>query len=63
MEWPNADSSYIQRWLLKIDVSTQTIPPPGERPIPLRPVELELRLVWNPEKNEFFIDEGTKASA
>jgi hypothetical protein len=58
MEWPNADKSPIQRWLLKIDVSTQTVPQPGEKAVPLHPIELDLHLVWNPEKEEFFIDEA-----
>ena len=62
MEWPNADHSYLQRWLLRIDVSTQTVPTPGEQAVPLSPVEFDLHLVWNPEKNEFFIDEYPSAS-
>ena len=62
MEWPNADHSYLHRWLLKIDVATQTVPKPGEQAVPLRPVELELHLVWNPEKNEFFLGDVALAS-
>jgi predicted nucleotide-binding protein len=62
MQWPNADGSLIQRWLLRIDVSTQTLPKPGEQAVPLSPVQLDLHLVWNPEKNEFFIDDAPGAS-
>ena len=63
MQWPNADHSPIQRWLLRIDVSTQKLPKPGEQAVPLRPVELDLHLVWNPDQNEFFIDATSEASA
>jgi predicted nucleotide-binding protein len=57
MEWPNADNSPLQCWLLKIDVSTKTIARPGENPVQLQPIELDLPLVWIPEENEFFIEQ------
>jgi predicted nucleotide-binding protein len=57
LEWPASDKSYLQRWLLSIDVSTQTIPKPNTNAIPLTPIALQIVVIWNPEKNEFFIEE------
>jgi hypothetical protein len=60
--WPNADPSSVQRWLLKIDVLTKTIAKPGEPAVPLKSIELELPIVWNPQNNEFFIEVDSETS-
>ena len=59
--WPDNDKSTIHRWLISFEVLAFALPAQhGDPGLPLKSVKQTIRLVWNPSKNEFFIDKASE---
>lgn len=56
--WPDNDRSTFHRWLVSFEVLALTVPPQNNDPgMQLKTVKQTIVLVWNPSKDEFFIDQ------
>ncbi len=57
MNWPDGDPVEIQKWRVRLEVTTQTVPPTsGIAPKAFSTQPFNVIVVWNSTTNEFFID-------